>query len=394
VSVRNSSRGPSLHRGRRSSPREHLDKAALVGAFLVGVAGTLALKLMGVPPLWSAGWTAAVLVFYALVALALGQLRIEPESVGDNCYYLGFLFTLTSLSVTLFQLAQDTGQTGALREVVGGFGIALSSTIVGVFLRVVLMQIRPDIVARDREARLELSRAGRDFRAELGASVALIKDFTVEATQLAAEQGKKIGDMTSELAEVQRARMAEDAALQAATLRKALETAGQDVSKSLAASIKAASKTTETEVRASLASLAAAVEAFSRAEIAALEARRQRDAATAETAGQALARAAGLVAQTEGLAARLGAALEAISSELKDGVSALADARAELAREEARRVPVDVLAAVAPGDDRRDPRRENGHDDAPDPAHGERDPSALPDRPLGGLLSGFGIIRR
>ncbi len=251
------------------------------------------------------------------------------------------------------------------------------------------MQIRPDIVARDREARLDLARAGRDFRAELGASVVLIKAFTIEATQLAAEQGKKIADVTEEFTELQRTRMAEDAATYAAALREALDAAGKEIAQSLAASIKTASKTTETEVRASLASLAAAVEAFSRAEATAIEERRRQDAETTEMAGAALSRAAGLVAQTETLAARLGAALDAISGELRDGAAALVEARAALAREEALRSSLIRDTDGEHGASGRDSGTDLDHDGAAS----RRSPA--PDRAsLGGLLTGFGLGRR
>ena len=68
-----------------------------------------------------------------------------------------------------------------MRDVIARFGIALRSTIVGVFLRVFLMQTHPDFVACDREARRELHVAARDFRTHLVASTAQIKAFSVES---------------------------------------------------------------------------------------------------------------------------------------------------------------------------------------------------------------------
>jgi hypothetical protein len=116
-------------------PREVLDKAALIAAFAIGAGGTLVLKLEGIEPAWlGAIFAAVVLVAYATVTWMLGRLEIEPEAIGDNCYYLGFLFTLTSLAVTLYQLSQSEGEI-VMREVIAGFGIALGSTIVGVLQR-------------------------------------------------------------------------------------------------------------------------------------------------------------------------------------------------------------------------------------------------------------------
>jgi len=65
-------------------------------------------------------------------------------------------------------LIQDlTGEAStssdAIPRAVSGFGVALTLTVMGVFLCVIHMQMRPDIVARDREARRDLSHRARDF---------------------------------------------------------------------------------------------------------------------------------------------------------------------------------------------------------------------------------------
>jgi hypothetical protein len=318
---------------RRSSSRarDHLDKAALGLAFLIGVVGILALKLSDLSPFWVAGWAAAVLVAYVAAAWVVGQLVIEPEAIGDNAYYLGFLFTLTSLSVTLYQLVESADQTGALREIVSGFGIALSSTIVGIFLRVLLMQVRPDIVARDREARIELQQAARDFRAELFMSIATIKEFTTQAHQLAAEQGSKIGVLTDGLVEAQRARVENETKLHAELLKKAVENAADQIAGSLAASIKGSGKAAQAEVAIALGELSNAVTEFAKLQREALAAQQARDAAATRESSAALARVGLLVEEIETLAGRMGSALGSISEELSEGTAALIEARRTLA---------------------------------------------------------------
>lgn len=332
--------GPRTHGG---EAREHLDKAALVIAFLAGVAGTLAMKLLDVPPLWVAGWSALVLVVYALATWMIGQLRIEPESIGDNCYYLGFLLTLTSLAVTLYQLAdatdQGVGQAGALRAIISGFGVALSSTIVGVALRVLMMQMRPDIVARDREARIELAQAAREFRSELGLSVATLKEFSLEANQLAAEQGSKIAALAEQMVNAQRMRLESDADLYAQTLRKVLEDASGQVARSLTASLKASSKSAQAEVTQALEALSRSVAELVSAQSAALAAQGARDAAHSATAGAALARTTAIAEDLDVLAGRIGTAVATISADLADGATALATAR--------RAIEVELQGALA-----------------------------------------------
>lgn len=317
-------------RDSRLRPRDYLDKAALVLAFLLGITGIVFLKWQGFDPLWVALYAAGVLVAYVLATWLAGQLMIEPESIGDNAYYLGFLLTLASLSVTLVQLAEASEQTDALREIIAGFGVALSSTIVGVFLRVLLAQIRPDIVARDRESRAALHQAAREFRTELAQSIATMKSYGVESVQLAAEQGAKIARITDEIVEAQRARLESDAGIQSRILASALEAAADKVVAGLGAATAKSARAAETEVAAALASLAEAVKRFGAEQEQALAAREARGAATEAAAAEALARATGLVAQVETLSGRLATALESVETELGGNVQRILEAREAL----------------------------------------------------------------
>jgi len=70
------------------------------------------------------------------------NLRLRDDQSGDNLYYMGFLFTLTSLGVSLYQFSVER----AAEEIVQNFGIAIASTITGIALRVVFNQMRRDPV--------------------------------------------------------------------------------------------------------------------------------------------------------------------------------------------------------------------------------------------------------
>lgn len=177
-------------------PMEVLDRITLLVAFALGVGGGVFLKLIGAGPFVSSGFSAIVLVAYAVITYYSTKLRLEPEAIGDNCYYLGFLFTLTSLSVTLYFVVQAGEQDRAklIPEVISGFGVALSSTIMGVFLRVLMMQFRVDIVVKEREARAELDTAARDLRTAIGNCVREMQFFTIESLQRIEERETAIKD--------------------------------------------------------------------------------------------------------------------------------------------------------------------------------------------------------
>lgn len=180
--------------------RDSWDKIILASVFFAGTIGGVAIKILHVHPFVAAGFSATLLVAYASFAFLTTRLRLEPEIVGDNCYYLGFLFTLTSLAVTLYFIVEPGVDTlsDPIPEVISGFGVALSSTIVGVFLRVLMMQFRVDLVSRERETKVSLDDAARSLRNELGQAVARFKAFSVETAQIAAEREVAIIKATDE----------------------------------------------------------------------------------------------------------------------------------------------------------------------------------------------------
>lgn len=183
-------------------PNQAADQAILVLAFLVGALGGVALKIFGAPVLATALFPVGVLALYVMACMASRRLAIEPETVGDNCYYLGFLFTLASLATTLYQIRGLEAQTGTashlIPSVISGFGVALTSTICGVFFRILLMQMRPDIVARDREARRDLAQGARELRLAVAEASRELKSISVEMAQHAAERNARISEITDE----------------------------------------------------------------------------------------------------------------------------------------------------------------------------------------------------
>ena len=119
-----------------------------------------------------------IMVAYALV-LGLARLfRLRDDQSGDNLYYMGFLFTLTSLAVSLYQFSS----AGSAEQIVQNFGIAIGSTIAGITLRIFFNQMRRDPVEVEQAARLELADASRKVRRELESTVLEFGSFR-RATQ-------------------------------------------------------------------------------------------------------------------------------------------------------------------------------------------------------------------
>jgi hypothetical protein len=158
--------------------------AVLFLAFvLVGATYIVWAKLVGIPAVLVTGIPLVLMLLYALTLGFARYFRLRDDQAGDNLYYLGFLYTLTSLGVSLWQFSVDEGAEG----IVTNFGVAIASTILGVALRVVFNQMRQDPVEVERTARLELADAARRVKSELDATSLEFASFR-RATQQMSEE--------------------------------------------------------------------------------------------------------------------------------------------------------------------------------------------------------------
>ena len=161
--------------GAEATRLNRLDLIAFIAAFLAGLSLYIALHF--VFHLHQAIVSAAivgVMLTYSLVVARVPQLRVRLDQAGDNAYYLGLLFTLVSMASALIEFGaavvsdsgQAPGRSGA-QQIIANFGIALASTIAGIFLRVTLHQMRVDPADIERVTRIELSDASKRVRASL-----------------------------------------------------------------------------------------------------------------------------------------------------------------------------------------------------------------------------------
>jgi hypothetical protein len=159
------------------------------GALIVG------LKLHGWEQVWVTSAACALIVAYGVVVLAIPILRIREDQLGDNTYYLGFLYTLVSLCLALYEF----GYRGRVEDIVSNFSIALGSTIVGIVLRVFFNQARRDVLETEREARMELAQAVVRLRTEVDDAVLALSSFYRITQQTASEQINAVATNTTEV---------------------------------------------------------------------------------------------------------------------------------------------------------------------------------------------------
>src|SRR6202161_1366837 len=173
---------------------------ARAGVFLLFLCGgsvfSIVSKLSGIGQIWVTFVPVLIMIGYALLIWLARSLRLRDDQAGDNLYYMGFLFTLTSLGVSLYQFSAMR----AAEEIVQNFGIAIGSTITGIALRVIFNQMRQDPVEVERIMRLELADAARRVRQELDSAVVEFGYFRRTAQQSAADSFDHVAVKIDEIA--------------------------------------------------------------------------------------------------------------------------------------------------------------------------------------------------
>ena len=116
-------------------------QVAFLAAFIIGTLWIVIVRVLSPGlggALVAASGCAAIIVAFAVIYFI--RSRAEASRAADDFYYLGLLFTLVSLIYVLVRVFQ-LGDGGAERtqQLIGNFGIALVSTVVGILVRVVLL---------------------------------------------------------------------------------------------------------------------------------------------------------------------------------------------------------------------------------------------------------------
>jgi hypothetical protein len=258
-------------------------------------------KLNGMDALYVTFVPVAIMVTYALLIWLARSLRLRDDQAGDNLYYMGFLFTLTSLGVSLYQF----NASRAAEEIVQNFGIAIGSTISGIALRVIFNQMRRDPIEVERTMRLELAEAARRVRRELDSTVVEFGYVRRSAQQAAADAFAEVAEKFEAISRRLLAGMEEIAAKSAAPLDEAAQRSG-DMVRRLAGSAEQLAGETE-RLSKSTGEVATKIEEV------------VRKLAEAPAPGEAVAAALAPVVST------LGEAVDRFTAQLEGQASAAAD---------------------------------------------------------------------
>ena len=167
--------------------QEGLDKTLFFWMLLGGCAYMFITKWLLWPQLWVTTGPVIIIIIYGFLLAKTKRYQMFGEKAGDNLYYLGFLYTLISLAMSLIQYSLGAN---TIEEIITNFGIALFTTIAGMAGRVIMNQMREDIVDIETSARVELSDAAKKLRSELMRSIEDINQLRL-STRQSMEESKR-----------------------------------------------------------------------------------------------------------------------------------------------------------------------------------------------------------
>lgn len=164
---------PLPKRRSASSLRSRADSFLFIGFSLIGFISILILKQLGVVPELVSIIAVLAMVFYAVISYFRSDIRLRPDKLGDNIYYMGFVFTLASMASALRSLQSGTD----ISDLIGSFGVALFTTIAGIVGRVVLLQMRTEVEDVEEIVRNDLVQHAEALRGQLLASIESLEVF-------------------------------------------------------------------------------------------------------------------------------------------------------------------------------------------------------------------------
>lgn len=203
------------------------DRGLFALTALIGTTLIIGLKLEEIGPQLVALLAGALMIVYGIIAYRIPAVHLRLDRLGDNFYYLGFIFTLASMSAALLQLQLRRGAD--IEAMLGSFGIALFTTIIGVGGRVLFVQMRGEIDEVEAAVRRELLEASADLKAQLSLALREFETFHFGVKQAADESmsdsGRLVQAQVDNIGEVARA-----AAEQTKTMFDANRTQAEELS--------------------------------------------------------------------------------------------------------------------------------------------------------------------
>ena len=191
------------------------DAVWFAGSFLTGFVLLLLLRwpsLLDQSALLAALVLCAIICFYAFAVWHWGRFRLRRDDrAADNLYYLGFIFTVCALGISLYRFSVT--DEGRIADIVGDLGVGISTTVFGLFLRVLFLQREDPADVEDRVQRelMDVAETTLDRIRQTGAIVdqgqvltrQTIDELNQTMKQCSSQLTKRMQELDHRISEVQ-----------------------------------------------------------------------------------------------------------------------------------------------------------------------------------------------
>ena len=124
-----------------------------------------------------------VVLFYAIFIFNKGRNVLNLDQLGDSVYYLGFILTLAALILALYDLSDDP----TAEDIIPKFAIALTTTVVGIFVRVFMSQFAASQEDINEMSERMLSDTALSLKTQLDMSTSTFKNLIDEMSRKTSE---------------------------------------------------------------------------------------------------------------------------------------------------------------------------------------------------------------
>lgn len=166
------------------------------GVFLAGIIVILVFRLwLNLDAIFVSTALVFLLLAYAAAISLTKKYQLREDKSADNLYFLGFLFTVTALIISLVKFSQsENGATNNPLVVVEDLGIGLITTLVGLFLRVFFTQLRRDPNEIEEEVNLQLTVTAQKVTRNIRSVSELVEQSSILMAQIYTESQKQLDD--------------------------------------------------------------------------------------------------------------------------------------------------------------------------------------------------------
>ncbi|WP_031434258.1 coiled-coil domain-containing protein [Methylomarinum vadi] len=193
-----------------------------LAALVLGVVGIVLPQSFGYHQL-SVAIPLLLMALYAAIGYRRGKDSPFLEQFADSVYYLGFLFTLIALVVSLYHYR---GDSLGLDAIIANFSLALTTTIFGLAVRIYINNFQVDLRSAERQMLEGVELAANDFVRKaktLSMQLELSHDETQRAIRRALEDAGQSMSQTAAMIREQAEQSAEAFRKQSETANRSME---------------------------------------------------------------------------------------------------------------------------------------------------------------------------